>query len=332
VNNNPQIFTVDAMAQGERIDVYLAKVLSDVSRTKICKFIDAGTVLLNGSPASAASRLKSGDRVEMTGVAVIAETHGIPAAQEMALSFLYEDEYLVAIDKPAGMVVHPGNGVHDGTLVNALLFHRPSLSSGSAADRPGIIHRLDKETSGVLLAAKTDLAHRTFSAMFANREIKKKYSGICMGIRPPDSGRIEAAVGRSRRCRVKQSVRADGRSAVTEYMLLAHKCGISILELMPQTGRTHQLRLHCRFAGFPIICDSVYGTDREDVLKLPPLQRPFAYSVLKCFSRHALHAKKVTFTHPFTQKHTEIVSPFPADFQKAMKVFDLLSVVDDHAC
>jgi 23S rRNA pseudouridine1911/1915/1917 synthase len=174
----------------------------------------------------------------------------------------------------------------------------------------------------VLLVAKTDEAHNALASLFAAREIEKGYVGLCIGARPLQHGSIEAAVGRSRRFGKRQGVRRDGKEASTEYWLAAYRCGISLLRFRPHTGRTHQIRLHCRHAGFPIIGDTTYGRDREEVLRLEPLDRPFAHKVLKCFARQALHARRVVFTHPFTHETITIEAPFPDDFRSALSLFN----------
>jgi 23S rRNA pseudouridine1911/1915/1917 synthase len=315
------ILTAGPEAAGMRIDMYIAHQRPGISRSRLQKAITAGSVLLNGSATSKKTILKPGDRIELAPMASGSDEVHRPEPQNIDLEILYEDEYLVAINKTAGIVVHPGNGVKDGTLVNALLYHQMRLSGGSAVDRPGIIHRLDKETSGVLLAAKTDASHSAFANLFEQRRIEKTYVGICMGVRPADSSTIDAALGRSRKWRTKQAVRTDGRSAQTDYHLIMHNCGMSVVKLCPHTGRTHQIRLHCRYAGFPIIGDSTYGSDREEVLKLQPMERPFAYSILKCFSRHALHARRIVFEHPFSHAPVCIEAPFPGDFTDALAIF-----------
>ena len=244
------------------------------------------------------------------------------APQNIPLDILYEDEYLLAVNKPAGMVVHPGNGNREGTLVHALLYHVKSLSAGSGPDRPGIVHRLDKDTSGVVLVAKTDETHRQLARLFSTREIKKEYAGFCVGRRPAAHGSMGAPLGRSRRDPVKRAVRQDGKEALTEYWLLAHHCGISVMKFAPHTGRTHQIRVHCSAAGFPVIADALYGGGKEALNRIPVLERPFAIGVYKCFERHALHARSITFVHPQTHREQTISAPLPEDFNRALELFE----------
>jgi 23S rRNA pseudouridine1911/1915/1917 synthase len=239
----------------------------------------------------------------------------------MPLDVLYEDDEIIAVNKPAGLVVHPGSGNRTGTLVNALLYHTAELAGGFSRDRPGIVHRLDKDTSGVLLAARTDQAHAELARQFAEREVAKVYYGFCVGLQPPASGLIEAAIGRSRRDPSRFSVRGGGKASATEYECIAWHSGIAFVRFQPRTGRTHQIRVHASHAGFPVLADNVYGGGRDAVMKLEPLERPFAHSVLKCFTRHALHAFSISVHHPRTGKQLAFTAPFPQDFVQAAALF-----------
>jgi 23S rRNA pseudouridine1911/1915/1917 synthase len=265
--------------------------------------------------------LKTGDSVEVGEDRLMQSTERSLEPQDIALEILYEDEHFVVIDKPAGLVVHPGSGNRDGTVANALLFHIDSLSSGTEEDRPGIVHRLDKQTSGVLIAAKQDAAHAALAALFSERKVQKEYLGICIGARPKDSGSIDAPIGRGRNDPLRFSVRPNGRQARTDYRLCAHRGGISCIAIHPLTGRTHQIRVHCAWAGFPIVEDPQYGGDKKRVILLPPLDRPFAYKVFGCFDRHALHARRLSFVHPFTGKEVCFEAPLPEDFRSAVSLF-----------
>jgi 23S rRNA pseudouridine1911/1915/1917 synthase len=307
---------------GERLDVFVARHVPSLSRSKIQKSIDAGLVLLNGRPAKKKTILAGADAVSFDIGRLSASTQSRLEPQKIPLDILYEDEFLLAVNKPAGMVVHPGNGNRDGTLVHALLYHVKSLSAGSGPDRPGIVHRLDKDTSGVVLVAKTDETHRLLSGLFSTREIKKEYAGFCVGRRPDAHGSLGAPLGRSRRDPVKRAVRQDGKEALTEYWLLAHRCCISVMKFAPHTGRTHQIRVHCSAAGFPVLADPLYGGGKEALERIPVLERPFAVSIYKCFERHALHAGSISFVHPHTHKEQTIAAPLPEDFKKAKELFE----------
>jgi 23S rRNA pseudouridine1911/1915/1917 synthase len=306
----------------ERLDLFVARHVRELSRSRIQKLIADGFVLLNDGPAVKKHLVTRGDcvTIDRSQVSAIDTSSLIP--QEIPLVILYEDEFLLAVNKPAGMVVHPGNGNRDGTLVHALLYYVKNLSGGFCPDRPGIVHRLDKDTSGVVLVAKTDETHHKLAGLFSSREIKKQYLGICVGPRMVERGSISAPLGRSRRDPLRRAVREGGKESLTEYRLVAHRCGVSIIEFTPRTGRTHQIRVHANTAGFPILADQLYGGGTDSILRLPVLDRPFAHKVYKCFSRHALHARSITFVHPHTHKEQSISAPLPMDFTTAMKLFE----------
>jgi 23S rRNA pseudouridine1911/1915/1917 synthase len=217
-------------------------------------------------------------------------------------------------------VVHPGNGNPDNTLVNALLFHVPALSKGFEVERPGIVHRLDKDTSGVLLVAKTDTAHAALAKMFYERSMEKNYVGLCVGMRPQEHAIIDKPLGRNTREPLKRAVHTEGKNALTEYWLLHHHSGMSLVQFRLHTGRTHQIRVHCCSVGFPILCDELYGGGKDRINTLAVLERPFAHKLYKCFNRQALHAHRISFTHPFTKEAMSIVAPYPEDFKAAFKV------------
>jgi 23S rRNA pseudouridine1911/1915/1917 synthase len=315
-------FIVPSGNGGERLDVFLAKCLGDISRSRLQILIENGLALLNGESVKKNARLRAGDRVSVLQTEIGENPSAHPEAQEIPLEIVFEDDYMLAVNKPAGMVVHPGHGNRDTTMVNALLYHSESRSGGSAFDRPGIVHRLDKDTSGLILVAKTDAMHAQLSRMFLERTIEKTYIGICAGRRPADHDCIDLPLGRNRREPTKRSVQSDGKNALTEYWLLAHRSGVSILKLRLHTGRMHQIRVHCESRGFPVLCDPVYGGGRSRIERLAVLDRPFAYKVYKCFSRHALHARSVSFVHPVLKEKMTLVAPLPQDFKDAFRVME----------
>ena len=313
--------TVTSESSGVRIDVFISNDYPAISRTKIQKCIEDGHVLLNGSPAKKRTGLKPGDSIEINEDALISSTELHLEAQDISLDILYEDEYLVAVNKSASMVVHPGSGNREGTLVNALLFHIDSLSAGSAQDRPGIVHRLDKETSGVIIAAKNDKAHFALSSLFSERTVEKQYSGFCIGTHPLAQDIINAPIGRKKNDPIRFCVTKNGKESITEYTLLSHKAGISLISFFPKTGRTHQIRVHAASRGFPVVADELYGGGKTKAINIQPLDRPFVYKIFGCFERHALHARKLSFEHPFTGKKIVLEAPFPEDFRKAIDLF-----------
>ena len=315
--------TVESAGAGTRLDQYLATRLSNVSRTQIQRLVAEGAVLLNGCAAAKKHSVSPGDVIDIDfSMAHPRPFESIPLPQRIPIEVLYEDESLIAVNKPAGLVVHPGNGVPDGTLVNALLFRGQALSEGFSPERPGIVHRLDKDTSGVVLAAKTDRAHTRLATSFACRAVSKRYTGFCIGIPSSISGTVDLPLDRSRREPLKRTVSAGGKEARTDYELIVHRSGISVMDFYPHTGRTHQIRVHCSTGGFPILADVLYGGGKERILRVDPAERPFAYRIYKCFGRHALHALEISFDHPENGRRMTIRAPFPDDFQDAVRMFN----------
>ncbi|MFP4012543.1 MAG: RluA family pseudouridine synthase [Chitinispirillaceae bacterium] len=317
--NEPTEYVVGKEFEKIRLDQYLSDRMEEKSRSFIQKVISSGGVLVNSRPATKKTKLNAGDRV-VVDETMLPCSDTLPEPQDIPLEILFEDEYIAAINKPAGLVVHPGNGNADGTVVNALLHKFATVSSGFSHDRPGIVHRLDKDTSGVLLVAKTNSAHNELAQLFFNRKIHKVYTGICVGSRPADHEIIDLPLARSRKDPLRRAVNREGKDARTEYELLAHRCGISLISFILHTGRTHQIRVHCSSRGFPILQDALYGGSKERVLRLPPLERPFAYSVFKSISRQALHARTLEFTHPFTEEEVRVSAPYPFDFLQGMEL------------
>jgi 23S rRNA pseudouridine1911/1915/1917 synthase len=319
-------YTVDSDGDGRRLDVFLADALGGPSRSRVQKIIADGCVSVNGKQTVKKNAdVSAGDVITVSdGASMSARPYDdAPLPQDIPLDVLYEDEHIAIINKPAGLVVHPGCGNADGTVVNALL-HRfgGGVSSGFESYRPGIVHRLDKDTSGALIVAKTDAAHAACAGLFLSRTIEKKYVGFCVGARPLPHEVIDLPLAASLRERVKRTVdRRRGKPAVTEYRLMDFINGIALMQFTLHTGRTHQIRVHCSHRGFPIVNDGLYGGGREAVQKIPPLERPFAYGVFKCFERQALHAMSLSFIHPLTQESIQVTAPYPEDFTGALAIF-----------
>jgi 23S rRNA pseudouridine1911/1915/1917 synthase len=282
--------------RGKRLDKLLAERFPDSSRTYFQSLIERGLVLLNGDLAKKRVQPEPGDEIEIE-FALTPEISLDP--EEIPLTILYEDEDLLAIDKPPGMVVHPGAGHFSGTFVNALLFHCKGLKGGDRL-RPGIVHRLDKETSGLLLAAKNEMVHQKLVAQFAARDVKKEYVAICLG--RPKEGLIEGPIGRHPTKRKEMTIVLTGKEARTVVKVVKSNGLLSSVRLFPETGRTHQLRVHLKSIGSPILGDSVYGSEHINT----------KYQV----SRQLLHAERLRFTHPVTGKDMDIRAEIPADIQK----------------
>jgi 23S rRNA pseudouridine1911/1915/1917 synthase len=319
--NLPERVQVTHIKADTRLDAYLHGCFPSFSRTLFQKAIEQGSITLNGRIVKKRVSVKTADCIEIdTHAFDFAPGHKL-IAQDIPLDILWRDEYCAAINKPAGLVVHPGHGNRDGTLVNSLLFHLPDLSEGSGADRPGIVHRLDKDTSGVLLVALSNRSHLAFADLFASRKVAKTYLGFCIGTRPADHGTIDEPLGRSTSNPLKRAVSAQGKESRTEFWLLGHRGGISFVRFKLHTGRTHQIRVHCSHAGFPIVGDRLYGGGVESTRSLEPLERRFAARIMECFGRQALHAWSVGFEHPFTHEQRMVVAPLPDDFRRASELF-----------
>ena len=299
-----------ASRAGVRLDKFLHEELPETSRARIQEWIRAGRVRVNGRVSEPSYRLKGGEIIEVEPAApppLRAEPEPIP------LNVLYEDEHVIAVDKPAGMVVHVGAGRRSGTLVNALLARYGSLSGAGGELRPGIVHRLDRLTSGVILVARNDLAHQRLAAQFAARQIEKVYLVLVHRELKEDHGVIEAPIGRDpvRRTRMTARVR-QGRAATTEYRVLRRFPGFTYLEVRPRTGRTHQIRTHLASLGHPVVGDPAYGAPRR-VEGMPPLGRYF------------LHAHRIGFAHPATGEWLVIESPLPAELRAWLEALEARS-------
>jgi 23S rRNA pseudouridine1911/1915/1917 synthase len=286
---------------GLRIDQFVVTHLPDLSRARVQALLKAGHITLNGGAAKASSRLRGGDVVRIVEPPpVAAEIKG----QDIPLDVLYEDRDLVVINKPAGLVVHPAAGKRDGTLVNALLHHCTELSGVGGVERPGIVHRLDKDTTGCLVAAKNDAAHRALVRQFAGRSVSKIYLALVSGRMPRLSGEVDAPIGRHPVHRQKMAVVERGRPSRTTWRMLGEIPAGSLVECTLHTGRTHQIRVHLKHLGHPILGDEAYGKRAG-------------------FQRQMLHAWKLGFTHPRTGESVSFQSPIPEDFVQAGVPHDL---------
>jgi 23S rRNA pseudouridine1911/1915/1917 synthase len=284
-----------------RLDKFLAEKLPDLSRSAAQRLIDSGQVTVNGDPVKASYKVSAGD--EVVAFLPADEPPGL-VPEAVPLEVVYEDQALLVVDKAAGMVVHPAPGHPAGTLVNALLAHCPELAT-SGGERPGIVHRLDRDTSGLILVAKNDKVRRALQRQFKERQVQKAYTALLDGHLQPAWGRIEAPVGRDPQHRQRMTVLSGGREAVTEYHVLeqfAHQVGpaagdYSLVEAEPLTGRTHQLRVHFASIGHPVVGDEVYGRRRQRL----PVPRQF------------LHARRLGFKHPLTGERLSLEAPLPEE-------------------
>ena len=300
-------YTVTGDEEGVRLDVYLAGRDAGLSRSQIRKAVEEGRVLVNGRRVKAGHRLREGETVDL----VIPEPAPMDVQPEaIPLSVVFEDEHLLVVDKPAGMVVHPAAGHSSGTLVHALLHHCRDLSGIGGVLRPGIVHRLDRDTSGLLLVAKTDGAHRGLTTQFRERLIDKTYLAVVLGVPPTDAGEVLLPVGRHPSDRKKMSTRSSrGRDAVTRWRVRERFGAATLLEVGLLTGRTHQIRVHLASQGYPVVGDAVYG--RSGLLK--SVADMETRSILRGMKRQALHAARIAFRHPLQGVPLSFESPLPAD-------------------
>jgi len=293
-------FVVSRADAGQRLDVFLARV-SGLTRARVQHLIADAHVLVGGNSQKARHRVSAGERIRLC----------IPPATPLALvpeaiplDILYEDDDLIVLNKPPGMVVHPGAGRSAGTLVHALLAHCPTLPGIGGVERPGIVHRLDRDTSGVLVVAKTDAAHQSLSRQFNGRTVRKRYLAVVHGEVRQEAGRIEAPIGRREHDRKRMGIRENGREARTGYQVLRRLGGASVLALALETGRTHQIRVHLSHIGHPVVGDQVYGGRRERRRTMTDERRA---------ERQMLHAWRLGFQHPRTGAWLEFTAPVPED-------------------
>ncbi|MEI7533488.1 MAG: RluA family pseudouridine synthase [Verrucomicrobiae bacterium] len=304
-------FTVEQSLPSERLDVFLRTKFPAVSRGAMQRLIEQGHILVDGKTVKPTHSPRAGEKIE------VHWPEARPAEaqpEEIPLDILFEDKSLLVVNKPAGLVVHPAAGHEEHTLVNALLFHcKGSLSGIGGVARPGIVHRLDKETSGCLVVAKNDETHIALSEQFANRVVKKVYHAIVCGEVPREAGEIHAAIARHPTHRKRMAVHddSDGRAAHTSYRVLEKLNHATLVEAQIHTGRTHQIRVHFLHLGHPVVGDDTYGSTKNKRLK--ELANYAAPRVL-------LHAKELSFIHPRAQKTLKFSAPLPDDFKQALKL------------
>ena len=283
-----------------RLDLYLTQQEMYPSRSQIRNLIAQGKIRVNNNPVKPSYILKNRDVINL---ALLEKKELEIRAEEIPLDIIYEDEYLVVVNKPADMIVHPAGKIRSGTLVNALLYYcKDSLSGIGGVIRPGIVHRLDKNTSGLMVAAKNDFAHLDLSRQIKEQQVTKKYIALVQGGMRDDSGIIDAPIGRSLKNRKKMAVTVEGKSRepITHFKVLKRFSGYTLVEATLRTGRTHQIRVHLAFIGYPIVGDKLYG-HKKQVLNI---------------SRQALHSHILGFAHPSSKKYLEFSTPLPKDMQK----------------
>ncbi len=308
-------FTVSALDAAKRLDVFLSEKARDLSRSSLKTLIQKNEALVNGAKAKPSLRVKEGDSITIT---MPPPRSPETPAEQIPFEILYEDDHVMAVNKPRGLTVHPGAGRKSQTLVNALLFHTKRLSDVGGPQRPGIVHRLDKDTSGVMLVAKDNRSHLDLSNQFKEHSTKRVYHALSWGNVLPESGKIELSLGRDMKDRKKISERArKKRRATTNFKVIKRYRGFTLLEIRPETGRTHQIRVHLASIKHPVVGDPVYG--RQTM----PLNMP--QPIVKCLKGlrgQMLHAKSIEFTHPITGKRMEFSSPYPEDMKEVLRILD----------
>tara|TARA_B100000579_G_scaffold123497_1_gene99486 strand:+ start:263 stop:1237 length:975 start_codon:yes stop_codon:yes gene_type:complete len=299
-----------------RLDLYLFNYFNSFSRTKIKNHILQGNILINQNNTSPSYILKGNEKISYD-FSVSTKTNLIEP-EEINFEIIYEDEYLAVINKPAGLVVHPGSGISNGTLANALAFRFKNLSTLNN-QAPGIVHRLDKETSGVMLIAKQDEIHVNLSKQFESRVINKVYRSIVWGD-VPDSGLINGLISRDRKNRTIFSLQSKGRDSETAFKKIDYFDPLSYVELYPKTGRTHQIRVHLKSISNPIICDESYGGGISTIKSYHVKHANNLKMILSSINRVALHAYSIEFTHPRTNKKNKFFAPIPNDFEYILNI------------
>jgi 23S rRNA pseudouridine1911/1915/1917 synthase len=304
---------VTSKDQGKRLDQFLSQIELNLSRSQAKKLIEEKVIVLNQKSAKPSVHLKRGDLISGT----------LPKPKPLSLkpeptplNILYEDSSIIVVDKPAGIVVHPAAGNPSGTLVNALLYHCQDLSGINGVLRPGIVHRLDKDTSGVMVVAKDDQAYHHLIEQFKNRTVEKVYLAIAHGKLNQAEGLVDAAIGRHPKERKRMSTRTKkGRIAITRWKRVENLDGFSLLEIYPQTGRTHQIRVHLSSMGHPLLGDPLYGRKG----RTGSIQDPVLKECVKRMNRQALHAHRLAFDHPRTGERVQFEAPLPQDMQEALE-------------
>ncbi|MDI9480259.1 MAG: RluA family pseudouridine synthase [Bacillota bacterium] len=304
-----ELHLVEEDLEGERLDAFLAETVADLSRTAVKELITNGQVLVDGKSRKPSYRIKEGEEILIT----LPEARQVAIVpQDLPLEIIYQDQDIAVVNKPKGMVVHPAHGNWDGTMVNALLYHIKDLSGINGEIRPGIVHRLDKDTSGVMVVAKNDQAHRNLAEQIKEHTIKREYQALVHGMIKENLGSIEAPIGRSRTDRKKMAVIADGKLALSRYRVLERFQNYTLVQVTLLTGRTHQIRVHFSYIKHPVVGDPVYGPAKHHL----------------GMESQALHACRLGFNHPRTGEYMEFTSELPVVFKQALQKLTKYTLTD----
>jgi 23S rRNA pseudouridine1911/1915/1917 synthase len=306
---------------GSRLDAFIASRAEGASRSRVQKWIEQGCFTVNGK-AARKSEVLSKDDVILVTVAPEEDTASTLVPEDIPFPIVFEDADLLVVDKPKGMVTHPGNGIHNGTLANALAHRYGNLSDVNGPLRPGIVHRLDKDTSGLLVVAKHNSAHFELARQMEARAIKRIYRAIVWREMAEPSGTVDQAIARNPRDPLKMGVHSEGKRAVTHWRALGFYQFASHLELELETGRTHQIRVHMTHLQHPVVGDPLYGGRTAFLHRVQPIHHPYASKLLSFFASQALHAHRLSFTHPLTGAPMEFASPVPQEMTDALEFLE----------
>lgn len=304
-DNETLVFTVAQPEAGLRLDAYLADQISGWSRARLQRLIDDQDVLVNGKAAKASYKLRAKDEIE---VELAPSPSANFAAEDIPLDIVFEDEAIIVVNKPSGMVVHPAAGAYSGTLANALAFHFQQLSARAGSIRPGLVHRLDKDTSGLLVVAKTDEAHENLAEQFRSRKVFKNYVALVYGVVKLPTGRIEQPLARDPRNRTRMAVVSGGREALSLFTVRRSYAAFTLLDVELKTGRTHQIRVHLSWLKHPVVGDELYSAGRDNSVQNVRLR-----ARIRKLNRQFLHAQQLGFRHPQTGEQVQFVAPLPAE-------------------
>ncbi|HSE31774.1 MAG TPA: RluA family pseudouridine synthase [Pyrinomonadaceae bacterium] len=303
-------FKVDSESAGTRLDTYLAARIPDWSRARLQRLIDGEDVLVNSKPARPSYKLRGGDEVE---IELIASASTAFTPEDIPLEIIYEDDCIAVVNKPAGLVVHPAAGVHSGTLANALAFHFQELPATGEMPRPGIVHRLDRGTSGLLVVAKTDSALERLADQFRDRTVFKSYVALVHGRVESETGKIDQPLARDPGNRTRMAVVKGGRQAISLFRVRRRYQRFTLLDVELKTGRTHQIRVHLSWRKHPVVGDETYGGGRDNSVQEPKLR-----ARIRNLGRHFLHAEKLAFVHPVAGTQMHFTAPLPSELTELL--------------
>jgi len=312
-DNETASFEVSEADAGTRLDAFLASRIDGWSRARLQRLIDSGDVLVNGKLAKSSYKVSASDQVE---IELIPAPAGNFTPENIPLEIVFEDDHVIVINKPAGLVVHPAAGIHSGTLANALAYHFQQLSNAGSV-RPGLVHRLDKDTSGLLVVAKTETDHENLADQFRAREVFKSYVALVYGAVKQESGRIEQPIARDPRNRTRMAIVPGGRGALSLYRVRRSYNSFTLLEVELKTGRTHQIRVHLSWLKHPVVGDELYGAGRDNNVRDVHLR-----AQIRKLKRQFLHAEQLGFRHPHTGEQMRFVASLPAELTGLLEKLD----------